>query len=258
MKTIRNLLLGALMLVVAGHAFAFRYVRYDLLELVACADIVVIGTIRSIEKEVSTVKPGELAPAWERNFSLEIDELVVGEKLPERIQVRCFEDWACASRWTSYAPGQRVLLFLAKPKESSLVHTILGAGGEGEMPLLGKSVCVRHYDITGYDSRTSDIDGTRVVGPLVAIEEFARAIQRFRVTYTCEMGKRPRIDSIQPKQGVAAAEAYAATSKTARYFHEQALSSKAWRGARRPRRRTRRESPRRQRIRGRSAKRGSS
>ncbi|NVK27764.1 MAG: hypothetical protein HWE14_06955 [Flavobacteriia bacterium] len=62
-----------------------------------------------------------------------------GETIEDReiITVSRFEDWACAQRWSDYAVGQRLLLFLIKHHGK---YIAMSAGNEGELPLLGDSV----------------------------------------------------------------------------------------------------------------------
>jgi hypothetical protein len=226
-------LLALLALGASAHALALYYVRYKLFELVATADLVVTGTIRSVEVPPSPEQERRGVPqVAEPTFTLKIEQRIAGEASSASIDVRCFRDWTCAGRWTSYSPGQRVLLFLTRPAKGTTVYTILGGGGEGEMPLVGQSVCVRGYSVLGYDDKMSAIDGAQVDGPLIALEELAHAIVGFRDAYAHVRGADSEyVGSIQPKGALDQVATYAASSKTAHHLHEQAVSSEAWRGA---------------------------
>jgi hypothetical protein len=215
----------------ARFAFAstIEYRRYVLFEMVATADKIVAGRIQSVElhpeaqTEFATSPPGV--------FTLEVEERILGV-VPDSIRVRCFQDWTCAGRWTRYEKGQRVVLFLEQPKpESGDPYEILGGGGEGEMPLVDRSVCVRGFSVRGYDSQENKLGSAVAEGPLVAFEEFRLAVRGFRETYTFEHGADGEpLKSIRPTAGSPAARAYAATSRMAQHLHEEASSSRVWSG----------------------------
>jgi hypothetical protein len=208
-----------------------EYDRYKLFELVADADFVVTGTIRTVGLDpTSSWMDRVLGRDVPRVFTLAVDRSIVGDSLPNPLLVHCFEDWTCAGRWTSYEKGQQVLLFLARPPEKSSVYSILGGGGEGEMPLQGDSICVRGYSVRGYEPKVHVVGKSTAEGSLVSLTEFASAIQTFRETYSWGAGPRGyQVGWIQPKKDLASAEAYSRTSRTARHLHEEAISSGAWR-----------------------------
>ena len=104
--------LPALLVLIALAAPVFctvKYMRYELFQLVCRADLVVAGTIRSVDHE----------HWWQRlfggsektrGFELEVEETIAGSPVTGSLTVHCFEDWTCASRWAPYEKGQRVLL----------------------------------------------------------------------------------------------------------------------------------------------------
>jgi hypothetical protein len=97
---------------------SLSYTRYKLFELAMQSDIAVYGTISALQ---------------DTTFDLQCERSVIGPKIPAVLRVQRFEDWTCASRWSQYAVGQRVLLFLRKPSADWPYPIILGSGGEGEI-----------------------------------------------------------------------------------------------------------------------------
>jgi hypothetical protein len=103
-----------------------RYTPLYLSEMVMLSELTVHGTIVEVKKKtfvlkVETILKGELKPA---------------DKKRKQLEVRRFQDWACASRWEEYKVGQEVLLFLAVNKRLGPMPGILSGGGEGEMPVV--------------------------------------------------------------------------------------------------------------------------
>ena len=105
-----------------------RYSPYTFHTMVARADLIVAGTIQKVE---------------EHTFHLKIEREIHGVPGGRSLEVLRFTDWTCAMRWTHYAAGQRVVLFLqrvpadetkaAEPRRAD--WRILSGGGEGEMPI---------------------------------------------------------------------------------------------------------------------------
>lgn len=200
-----------------GRGRSLRYDRYQLFELVLCADVVVAGHIERVGAST---------------FELRVAEAIVGDELPGRLRVQRFEDWTCASRWTEYRPGQRVLLFLEELGSAAANHQILGGGGEGEMPLTGPDVIVRGYRVRGYEAGEHAVDGIDVEGARVDLGELAAAVRGFRSAFVWEDGTLPRenpVLTIQPRDPELA-RSFERSSRTALHLCEQARSSPAWTG----------------------------
>jgi len=88
---------SALLLTLPGSAASAvlpEYDRYEPFELALCAERVVTGEIQSVGAST---------------FLLQVEERIVGEDIPDVLEVRRFENWTCASRWTAYqfVPGPR-------------------------------------------------------------------------------------------------------------------------------------------------------
>jgi hypothetical protein len=217
----------------AGPAFCtVEYSRYELYQLVCRADLVVTGTIRSVDRE---------KPHWwqrlfgnseeTREFQLDVEETVAGTPVTGSLPVHCFKNWTCACRWAPYEKGQRVLLFLSRSETGDNGWFILGGGGEGEMPLLRDSVCVRGFAVHGYPNLVHAIGKESAEGSLVPLDQFKRAVQGFRETYVWALDDmRCFLTWIRPKESFTKAKEFAATSLTARHLHDEAVTSRVWTG----------------------------
>ena len=188
-------------------------IRYELFELVARADLLVSGEIAELRK---------------KTFDLAVEQTVLGGAVPDKLSVCRFEDWTCAGRWTSYAIGQRVLLFLAHGDSENDPYTILGAGGEGEMPLIGDAVIVRGYDVRGYKSAEHAVAGGTCVGPLVPCTELAEAVRTFTAAFSWRHGPDGQLEWLdfgsEPE-----ALLLSESSRTGKHLWEQVVSSRRWR-----------------------------
>ena len=98
---------------------------------------------------------GEIVALTDKTFELKVAKVYRGkysdkETPEETIRVLRFQNWTCAQRWAPYAVGQHVFLCLKPiPTESGdescgrrRTYRIQSAGGEGEMPIVGKHVYV--------------------------------------------------------------------------------------------------------------------
>lgn len=78
---------------------------------------------------------GEIKNVEGKQISVLFSELIKGKLTNRTVKINQFENWTCASRWTNYKKGQKIMFFLTTEKG---VYTILGAGNEGELPIQGK------------------------------------------------------------------------------------------------------------------------
>jgi hypothetical protein len=196
-------------------AISIRYIRHELFELAAHADVVVTGTIVDVASST---------------FDLRVERSIVGTT-EDTLHVTKFVNWTCAGRWTEYAEGQRVLLFLERGADGK-PFSILGGGGEGEMPLVGGDVIVRGYRVRGYAEEEHVVGGDKVDGARVALDEFAASIDGFRGAFTWRFpakGYLP-IEQVGPRDSMVKVQLFAATSKTARELVDEARSCRSWTG----------------------------
>ena len=141
------------------------YTRHKLFELASLADLVVAGTIVELRGET---------------FEVEVERWLVGEAREEPLEVRRFVNWTCAGRWTEYAIGQHVVLFLDEPEAAGVPLRIRGGGGEGEMPWSEERVVLRRFRVHGMDEGQHTIDGAGVFGTAVSLDELQAALRGFR------------------------------------------------------------------------------
>ena len=212
-----------------------EYRRLSLFELSACADLVVKGRIDSVSFDANERRrtfPERSDP--DRMIVVSVEETWVGEPSADKVRVLAFEDWTCAARWRSYGAGQRVVLFLLKPEKPSDLWTILGAGDEGELPILEESARIsdeQNHHVQGFELQSPVIDGIRTHGYLLPLDALRDAVRGFRETFDYAISReRDPVQWIRPKKGLAGAEAYAATSPIARHLFQTALSSSVWKG----------------------------
>ena len=78
---------------------------------------------------------GEIKNVEGKQIAVLFSELIKGKLTNRTVKINQFENWTCASRWTNYKKGQKILFFLTTKKG---VYTILGSGNEGELPIQGK------------------------------------------------------------------------------------------------------------------------
>ncbi len=199
---------------------AVEYDRYKLFELVACADVVVAGTIVGLDGQY---------------FTLEVERWIVGSPSERSLRIRRFQDWTCAGRWTPYAAGQRVAVFLRRAESGQSAMEILGGGGEGEMPLRGFDLVLRGYevrDVPSSDHRVEDVD---VRGSLVSLDELAAAVTMYRDIFVWEKGDhRDQVVRIKVRLSEDKVDLLRASSRLARHLVEETESSESWEVSRDP------------------------
>jgi hypothetical protein len=204
--------------------------RFRLFELVAAADVIVSGTVRDLREGSDELQYPYFSS--EGTFALDVEQRVAGAQLPEAIRVQRYRDSTCAFRWAPYAEGQRVLLFLAAPREASAPYTILGVRGEGEMPVVEQEVLLRGYLVKELERRQRSVDGATLKEASIALSDFKQAVVGFRASYALEKDKRGRRSpALRPDRSLDVAEADALSSPFAFYLHRQAAAfSVPWRG----------------------------
>ncbi|HTF90924.1 MAG TPA: VCBS repeat-containing protein [Planctomycetota bacterium] len=222
----RKLAIGALFLVApaicAGSspneskpgAVPSSYIPYELYELVLEADIVVGGEIVSLDA---------------KDFVLRIERRIVGEIAEPTLRVRRFVNWTCAWRWEPYAVGQRVVLFLERPTKGDTTPCILGAGGEGEMPLDADIVKLQTSPLSGGAEPTSAASRWRV-----SLDDLERATRTLRdeISWTRSATDDWGLQDLHPRTSIENLEAFARTSRLANCLSIEVRSSRKWLGRR--------------------------
>ncbi|KAB2807709.1 hypothetical protein [Phaeocystidibacter luteus] len=154
-----------------------EYVAVPLYQMILTADEIVYGEIIALDST---------------SYQFKIEGETVEDR--EVITVRRFEDWACASRWTKYAVGQKLLLFLV---EHDGAYVTMSAGNEGELPILGDHIYLHRFSspilprIPDSDEGDEDEEralsmkryplyGGRFLGYQVSLEQFLKTIETLK------------------------------------------------------------------------------
>jgi hypothetical protein len=105
---------------------SISYAKYDPLlvsQLIDKSTIIGVGEIKSIEN---------------RNVLVLFSDVIKGKLTNRTLKIEKFENWTCASRWTNYKKGQKIMFFLTMSKEG--IYKILGSGNEGELPIAKEKI----------------------------------------------------------------------------------------------------------------------
>ena len=113
---------------------------------------------------------GEITELHENDYTLKIISNATNDS--GTIKIQRFKDWTCAARWTPYAKGQKVVVFLEKREN---VYHIMSGGGEGEMEVMNENVNFKNYII---DCNVKDIKSD------LKVNSFIKNIKKIRDCYS--------------------------------------------------------------------------
>ena len=147
---------------------------------------------------------GEIADMDSTHFTLNISGSVTGEI--GKAKIRKFRNWTCATRWTKYELGQRLLLFLG---ENNGELFSMGAANEGELPLDNNSVFINALSmmyVNGdqndymnteftFDSKEYELYGADYFGTKINLNSFLRTVAYVRKCFNFEYGKYYQVSS---------------------------------------------------------------
>lgn len=107
-------------------------------EMACGADRIVMGTIVAVNgSQDEAVDYNDPQPRPLPTVDLLVEDQIAGlGAVGEMIQMVQFHNWACARRWESYAVGQKVMVFLYVDHHQNGMLFIMGAGCEGERPII--------------------------------------------------------------------------------------------------------------------------
>ena len=171
----RRALLSIAMVALLPLTSRADYVPMSLAELAGTSEAIARGTITKVEK-------GTVA--------LLVSESLAGPlQAGATITIRLFCDWPCAWRWSKYAVGQEVFLFLTFDKARS-EWGIRGAGGEGESPVVDGTV-LANFDLPGRSVEYGDSPIGKARLNAVPYQQLRSAIVDFRSTYRLTPARNP-------------------------------------------------------------------
>ena len=105
---------------------------------------------------------GEIKNVEGKQISVLFVELIKGKLANRTVKINQFENWTCASRWTNYKKGQKIMFFLSAENG---VYKILGSGNEGELPIQGKKTYYKSlYGGLDKDSNKHIVYGAELYG----------------------------------------------------------------------------------------------
>lgn len=194
------------------------YVERLLAEVIAEADVIVVGTIRDVKagKDVFPADHYQKGSTLYRTscLAVSVERVVKGTGIAngDVLPVDGFVDWSCASRWARYAPGQRAVLFLHTPPtdcEACAKPTwrVVGAGNEGEVPL-DDQFAYFHAGEDGLSQKQFDVAGGQFFGRRAPVASFLEAVTDFQrlFDWTFQHPKWPTIRQVATDAEVAAYE----------------------------------------------------
>lgn len=115
------------------------------------------------------------------------------------IRIQKFQDWLCAWRWTEYQIGQEMLVFLATGNGGS---GLMGAGNEGELPIMGNSLYINGSSLNYVNGSQNDylnenwtfpgkrykLYGGEYYGTKMNVAQFLKTIKYVRRCFNFEYG----------------------------------------------------------------------
>ncbi|HEX6881801.1 MAG TPA: VCBS repeat-containing protein [Planctomycetota bacterium] len=156
----------ALLLTLGVLHGAPEYRRLRLHEVAVLADRVVVGRIEHLQ---------------DTTYDLLVEQTLVGTPQAS-LRIVQFGDWTCAGRYAPYAVGQRVLLFLKEERA-------LGAGDEGEMPMVGEGALVP-YAVRGSRLVERAVHGDFFEASWVPLADIASVLEDYRASFAFQPSER--------------------------------------------------------------------
>jgi hypothetical protein len=181
------------------------YATIPLDRLIGTAQLIVAG-------EVVTVK--------ERTVTLRVANTLAGNAPSSPIEVNQYipSRFEGAPRSAPYRSGQSFLLFLvADTKQGGMAWTILGAGGEGEMPLEDAFVYFHGRTVNGLPFASYRVHGAERKIQRVDAKTFYDAISGYRVCFRWKPGSSERTQPVR-RCGQDALDRYTRTSDIHRHL----------------------------------------
>jgi len=157
---------AALLLILGALHGAPEYRRLRLHEVAVLADRVVVGRIEHLQ---------------DATYDLAVEQTLVGAPQAS-LRIVQFGNWTCAARYAPYAVGQRVLLFLRGDRA-------LGAGDEGEMPMVGEGALVP-YAVRGSRLVERAVHGDSFEASWVPLADIASVLEDYRASFVFQPGER--------------------------------------------------------------------
>ena len=201
--------LVAIVVLVSGPGEA-DYRPFPLFELIATAELIVVGTIAEVNDDT---------------FRLKTTKVIRGTAADE-IEIKRFIDWNGNDRWADYQRGQELLLFLFRESQSlEAAWLILGAGGQGEMLFEGEAVYCHGLFLAGFPQKKYSVQGGQLTGYRFSREVFLAAVEEYSGCFRMkegQSGKPRRLVKNCPDETL---EAYRTRSALHRFLIDQSVQA---------------------------------
>ncbi len=136
------------------------------------------------------IAAGKIVEVGKNTFMLQLDEVFAGKVAPgDRLEIRKFDDWTCASRWGDYQVKERLFVFLTVAEvDGEKEFQIRGAGDEGELPIVDREVYVTPYrkEQLGHSVEYGTAKGGRQRFVKIPYDSFRDSIKGFRKCFEIE------------------------------------------------------------------------
>ena len=151
---------------------AADYQPLPLFKMVATADVIVVGTIAEVDAET---------------FKLTSNQFIQGPA-QETFRVKRYVPWNDNGPWTNDHKGQQLMLFLSKPASTDAstylpaygsTWQIMGAVGEGELPIENQSIYLGGVFLPGFSRQTYALTGGEITGYRFVRDEFFEAVAQY-------------------------------------------------------------------------------
>lgn len=139
---------------------------------------------------------GEVTKVSNHTFSLRVSQQLAGATAANEIEIRQYipSKFEGSPRPAPYAIGQSFLLFLTpgKPSPTDSAWTIMGIGGEGEMPIEGDFIYFHGRNVEGLPFESHQVHKAQRSIQRFVSQEFFDAVKKYRFCFEWKPGKEGR------------------------------------------------------------------
>ena len=139
-----------------------------LYQMVATADVIVVGTLAKVTPALLTLTT----------------EQVIQGPAEKKYQVKRYVPDTAQGPWLSEHKDQQLMLFLSRAASGyesmyQSIWTIMGAGGQGELPIENQSIYLGGFSLPGFVQKTYPLPGGQITGYQWVRDEFFEAVAQY-------------------------------------------------------------------------------
>jgi len=97
---------------------------------------------------------GRIISVNEHNFQVLVLKKIKFRKVHDTLNIKQFENWSCAARYSKYKIGQEAIYFIRINDDKEL--EIMGAANEGELIVKDKTTYIKNYDYSKIKGESFD------------------------------------------------------------------------------------------------------